>query len=211
MRDYIGLFRLVLACAFALSLPLSADATTLKIVEVGTGNREVVKSPGVVNFNGIVGDFEIIASAGLNGPQTSLQTSGVGKLKIVVTKRIRGFSALSAELAGRTEIFDATRRVKVKYRINTGNGWENIGDVLIFRGLNGNGQEASTFDTAAIAEGKFKLRTVFRIKSTFEDQTSNIHSSLNASAPSQIPIPAAGFLLISALGALGAAARRRRR
>lgn len=216
--------------AAMLSLPVSAGAVTLKIMDMGTGATEVVRDSGTAGFSGTVGGFTLsAASAGilrssdqyvLSG--ASVLASGKGRLKIVL--RQGGLTDLSAiaALQGDVTVSDAVWRVTVRNFIDTGSGWSLLGDAMKFYRPDGDGQTASISDTAATTNGTFRLRTVIRMISGERDQSGNVVTSLTAfdgtevrgnpqtETPVPVPIPAAGLLMLGALGGLGIAARRRK-
>jgi hypothetical protein len=224
----IKLAQSLIAAAIAVALPVSAGAVTLRIVDQNTGAKQSVQAAGTVAFDGTVGNFQLTAASGgitldpnsYTLDSTAVTASGAGHLRITVIQGgLSDFAGLLTRLEGTAAIADATQKIKVKHLFKADGGWVNVGNALNFYDAGGDEQSKTAFATLPSEGAKFKLRTVINIFGSGGDGAANVSTSLMASAPissfappvPSVPVPAAGLLLLGALGGLGMAARRRRK
>ncbi len=205
-----------LAAAIALA-PTLSSALTLTIDDLGTaGVDQTVVGASTANFSGTAGGFDVaIASGNISSTgsaytlnTSSIQTSGVGTLQISAEQLgLTGFSAPVLNLAGSATVSDIGVSVTVEHFINTGGGYQLVGDALNFAGGTPGPVNLSdiTFDGVAMSP-TFDMMSVFTIVTDSSDMTANVNSTLVAS----VPLPAGGLLLLTALGGMGIARRRKK-
>jgi len=204
--------------------PVSAEALTLKIEDTtdgGTGASIRRDNPEFVSFRGDVGAFFVDTATGTFGSQgnqhvlrsSSIETAGVGNLQITVTQgNLTDFGAASVNAVGTGSIADIGYRVIVRHFVDTGSGWQKLGDNINFLQAGGDSQSETLTQNFVTGEGgtlegrTLALRTVFDIESRVNAETSQITSKLVAA----VPLPAGGLLLLTALGGVAALRRKRK-
>lgn len=205
-----------LAAAAAL-VPSLSSALTLTIDDLGTaGVDQTVIGASTANFSGTAGAFGVaIASGNISSfgnsyilNTSSIQTSGIGTLQISAEQTgLAGFSAPVLNLAGSGTVSDIGLSVTVEHFINTGSGYQTIGNALNFVGGTPGPVNLGdiTYDNVAMSS-LFDLKSVFTIVTDASDPIANVNSTLVAS----VPLPAGGILLLTALGGMGIARRRKK-
>ncbi len=198
-------------------VPSLSSALTLTIDDLGTaGVDQTVVGASTANFSGMAGGFSVaIASGNISSTgstytlnTSSIQTSGVGTLQIAAEQLgLTGFNGPVLDLAGSGSVTDIGVSVTVEHFINTGGGYQMVGDVLNFAGgqMGPVNMSDITYDSVAMP-ASFDLKSVFTIVTDSSDMSANVNSTLVAS----VPVPAAGLLLLTALGGMGIARRRKK-
>ncbi|MBK0327958.1 VPLPA-CTERM sorting domain-containing protein [Rhodobacteraceae bacterium F11138] len=170
----------------------------------------------MANFSGTAGGFDIqIASGGISTNAdaytlntSSIQVNGVGSLQISAEQtNLTGFSGPDLSLIGSGTVSDIGLTVTVEHFINTGSGYQTVGDALDFAAASGPVNLSDiTYDTVAMSS-MFDLKSVFTIVTDANYQSANVNSTLRATP---VPLPAGGILLLTALGGMGIARRRKK-
>ena len=205
-----------LAAAVAI-VPSLSNALTLTIDDAATvGVDHTVIGATVANFSGAAGGFNVAIASGsiTSDPSsytlntTSIQARGVGTLMIMAEQTgLTGFPQPFLNLAGTGSVTDHGTTILVEHLIDLGGGYQTVGSVLQF--LNGTpGPVALSASTTDVVAGvaSFALKTIITVTTAANDQTANVNATLVAS----VPVPAAGLLLLTALGGAGFVARRRK-
>jgi len=204
-----------LAAAVAI-VPAMSSALTLTVDDLGTaGVDSTTVGASSASATGTVGGFEVaIASGSITATAdsytlntTSIQVSGTGTLQIMAEQTgLTGFPQPFLNLTGSGSVTDHGTTVTVEHMINLGGGYQTVGSVLSFLGGTPGPVNLSdiTQDTVAGAPA-FDLKTVITVTTGSSDQTANVNATLVAS----VPVPAAGLLLLTALGGVAAARRRK--
>ncbi|SFU18559.1 VPLPA-CTERM sorting domain-containing protein [Sedimentitalea nanhaiensis] len=205
-----------LAAAVALA-PTLSSALTLTIDDMSTvGVDQTVIGATMANFSGTAGGFDIqIASGGISTSgnaytlnTSSIQVLGVGSLQISAEQtNLTGFSGPDLSLIGSGTVSDIGLTVTVEHFINTGSGYQTVGNVLNFAAASGPVNLSDiTYDTVAMSP-MFDLKSVFTIVTDANYQSANVNSTLRVTP---VPLPAGGILLLTALGGMGIARRRKK-
>ncbi|MFK7751205.1 MAG: VPLPA-CTERM sorting domain-containing protein [Sedimentitalea sp.] len=204
-----------LAAAVAI-VPTFSSALTLTVDDLGTAGVDSTTVGGTLASTfGTVGGFEVaIASGSISSTAdsytlntTSIQVAGTGTLQISAEQTgLTGFPQPFLNLTGSGSVTDHGTTVTVEHMIDLGGGYQTVGSVLSFVGGTPGPVNLSdiTNDTVA-GTPTFDLKTVITVTTASNDQTANVNATLVAS----VPLPAGGLLLLTALGGVAVARRRK--
>lgn len=172
-----------------------------------------------IQATGILSSFD-----GYHEMNLGASLTGMGHVRVQLQHYgLSDFDAWGLSLQSAAATNGVSDSVRVRHEVGIGSTWTNVADIFEF---GDNGFQSGSGSGFVNADGTFNLRTTFTIlnngdgSETNSDLTASVVETSLFSASRQapdgdpvgaVPVPAAGLLLVGALGGLGFAARRRRK
>ena len=212
-----GILGAVGIAASVVLAPISSNAVTLELDDLSTVGVDATKvglttASFLSAVDGMVGGFNVdIASSTITSTSnnhtlntTSIQTAGLGALRITATETgLTSFNGNAGLWASGT-VSDAASSIKVSHFIDIGDGagFTLIGSLL---DLGSSVASLTTSDSRTGIVGTFDLKTVIDIVTVAGDEIANV----NATVVAAVPLPAGMLLLLTGLGGIALVGRRR--
>lgn len=221
MLDFTNSLKAAAIAVGLVAVPMTADALTIRLTDNVNGSSVLTlndgDNDGVVNFTGGYGGFALTLASGvvqgfppidtLFGNLTAALLDGVGSADITLevshwfdnTGTIPGTAPL--ELTQDLNVLTGAGGVETFY--NAGNNL--FGTDTSLNDIMSTGASASAHIVTPVDLNSYTITHVINLSTT--SASGAVQGSATTVAP--VPVPAAGFLLIAALGGLGLMSRRK--